>query len=82
MLEIHRSRYYYKQAEISDEDLTLMALIDKQFTDTPFYGSRQMTSHLRREGYKVGRKRIKRLMRLMGLAAIFKCEKDFCISLR
>jgi len=75
LLKIHRSRYYYKQAEISDEDLALMALIDKQFTDTPFYGSRQMTSHLKREGHKVGRKKVRRLMRLMGLVAIYQKPK-------
>jgi len=68
---MYRSAYYYSPAQESEENLQLMELIDKQFLETPWYGSRQMASHLRREGYKVGRKRIKRLMRLMGLAAIY-----------
>lgn len=51
----------------SDENLELMALIDRQYMETPFFGSRQMSSWLRRQGYAVGRKRIRRLMKLMGL---------------
>ena len=48
-----------------------MRLIDEQFMETPYYGARQMTRHLRREGYRVNRKRIGRLMRNMGLSAIY-----------
>ncbi len=48
-----------------------MRLIDEQHLQTPWYGARQMTRHLRREGHKVNRKRIRRLMRLMGLSAIY-----------
>jgi len=48
-----------------------MRLIDEQFMKTPYYGARQMTRHLRREGYGVNRKRIGRLMRNMGLSAIY-----------
>ena len=48
-----------------------MRLIDAQFLETPWYGSRQMARHLRREGYAVGRKRIRRLMAKMGLAPIY-----------
>jgi len=48
-----------------------MRLIDEQFMETPYYGARQMTRHLRREGYGVNRKRISRLMRNMGLSAIY-----------
>ena len=48
-----------------------MRLIDEQFMETPYYGARQMARHLRREGYGVSRKRIGRLMRNMGLAAIY-----------
>jgi putative transposase len=51
-------------------NLELMRLIDAQFLETPWYGSRQMARHLRREGYVVGRKRIRRLMAKMGLAPI------------
>ena len=48
-----------------------MRLIDEQYLKTPFYGSRSMTLHLRRLGYPVNRKHIQRLMRLMGLEAIY-----------
>lgn len=48
-----------------------MRVIDEQFMETPFYGTRQMTRHLIRQGFKVSRKRVKRLMRLMGLQAIY-----------
>lgn len=48
-----------------------MQLIDKQFMETPFYGSRQMARHLRRNGHKASREKIRRLMRLMGLNAIY-----------
>ncbi len=48
-----------------------MGLIDKQFLDTPYYGSRQMARYLRRLGYCVGRHRVRRLMRTMGLRAIY-----------
>jgi putative transposase len=51
--------------------MVLMRLIDEQFLDTPWYGSRQMARHLRRQGYCVGSKRVRRLMRLMGLSAIY-----------
>ena len=52
-----------------------MRLIDAQFLETPWYGSRQMARHLRRLGYTVGRKRVRRLMRLMGLQAIYQAPR-------
>src|SRR6185503_16328383 len=52
-------------------NLALMRLIDRQFLETPWYGSRQMARHLRREGYSVGRKRVRRLMAKMGLEPIY-----------
>src|SRR5690349_3840577 len=52
-------------------NLALMRLIDEQFLETPWYGSRQMARHLRREGYAVGRKRVRRLMAKMGLEPIY-----------
>ncbi len=48
-----------------------MRLIDEQYLKTPFYGWPRMTAHLRRQGYQVNGKRIRRLMRLMGLQAIY-----------
>ena len=65
------SHYYVGKAE-SALNLKLMRLIDEQFLTTPWYGSRQMARHLRRQGYGVGRKRIRRLMRQMGLTAIYR----------
>jgi putative transposase len=56
---------------MAPQDLVLMRWIDEQYLKTPFYGSRSMTRHLRRLGYRVNRKRIQRLMRLMGLEAIY-----------
>ena len=56
-------------------NLTLMRVIDEQFMETPWYGSRQMARHLRRQDFDVGRKRMQRLMRNMGLAAIFQAPR-------
>ena len=53
-----RSGFYYQPAEETPLNLELMRLIDRQFLETPWYGSRQMARHLRREGYPVGRKRV------------------------
>jgi putative transposase len=55
-----------------------MRLIDEQFLETPWYGSRQMARHLRRHGWSVGRKRIRRLMHKMGLAPIFQKAANQC----
>lgn len=71
LLGISRSAVYYKPIGESESNLQLMRLIDEQFMDTPFYGARQMSKHLRRLGYAVGRKRIRRLMRKMGLEPIY-----------
>ena len=56
-------------------NLELMRQIDKQYLEKPWYGARQMSRHLRRQGYGVGRKRIRRLMLLMGLTAIYQKPK-------
>jgi putative transposase len=63
---------YYQPVGISQEDLELMKVIDKQYLDTPFYGSRRMSAWLRKGGYWVNRKRVRRLMRVMGLRAIYR----------
>jgi putative transposase len=68
---ISRSGFYYRPAGETPLNLTLMRLIDEQFLETPWYGSRQMARHLRREGYTVGRKRVRRLMARMGLEPIY-----------
>src|SRR5271154_413498 len=71
LLGLSRSSFYYEPATESVENLALMALIDKEYTARPFRGSRGMRAWLRREGHKVNRKRVQRLMRLMGLEAVY-----------
>lgn len=71
LLNIHRSSFYYRPKPVKAEDLELMRLIDEQYLKTPTWGSRSMRNHLRRLGYKINRKRVQRLMRLMGLEAIY-----------
>ena len=71
LLSISRATYYYEKKGESLFNEQLMRLIDEQFLKTPGYGARLMTRHLRRQGYCVGRKRVRRLMRLMGLFAIY-----------
>ena len=71
LLSISRSSFYYAPPGETEANLGLMLLIDKQFLDTPFYGVRQMCWHLRNEGHPVNAKRIRRLMRLMGLMPIY-----------
>ena len=71
LLSISRSSFYYQAVGESELNLALMLQIDKQFLETPFYGVRQMTWHLRNEGHVVSEKRIRRLMRSMGLMPIY-----------
>ena len=71
LLGLSRSSLYYHPKGVGEEDLKLMALIDEQYLKTPFYGSRRMAAWLRSQGYAVDRKRVKRLMRLMGIMAIY-----------
>ena len=71
LLGLNRSTLYYEPAGESIFNLELMRLIDEQYTKTPFYGSRRMTAWLNRQGYTVNRKRIQRLMRIMGIEAIY-----------
>ena len=71
LLGLNRCSIYYKAAPESAMNLQLMRLIDEQFLRTPFYGWRKMTVYLRRLGYVVNGKRVRRLMRLMGIQAIY-----------
>ena len=71
MLNVSRSSVYYTPKPIKPEGLKLMRLIDEQYLINPTWGSRSMRNHLRRQGYKINRKRVQRLMRLMGLEAIY-----------
>ena len=75
LLGISRSGVYYQPKGISDEDLALMKLIDRQYLDTPFYGARKIAVWLKSQGQWVNRKRVRRLMRVMGLKAIYRRPK-------
>ena len=72
MLGISRSGLYYRSKGLHDEEDALMKLIDRQYLLTPFYGSRKMAVWLLSQGYFVNRKRVRRLMSLMGLRAIYR----------
>ena len=67
LLGVSRSSYYYRPAGETDENLQYMRQIDEQYLKTPFFGYRQMTRWLRRQGHQINPKRVARLMRLMGL---------------
>ncbi len=71
LLGLPRATLYYQAAQETFENLRLMERIDRQYTDCPFYGSRRMTAWLNQHDEEVNRKRVQRLMRLMGLEAIY-----------
>ena len=71
LLNIARSSFYYQPKGPSEEDLILARLIDEQYMKTPFYGSRRMTIALQKLGYSINRKRVQRLMRELGIEAIY-----------
>jgi putative transposase len=75
LVSISRSSYYEQVSDETPLNLAVMRIIDEQFLQTPWYGSRQMARHLRRLGHEVGRKRVKRLMRKMGLEAVYQRPK-------
>ena len=68
---ISRASFYRGPVGESEENLALMRLIDEAFLECPFYGARQMARHLRRLGWCIGRKRVRRLMRKIGLSPIY-----------
>jgi putative transposase len=71
LLKVARSTLYYRPAPVSDDDLAVMRRLDELYLATPFYGTRRMVAVLRRESWSVNRKRVRRLMRRMGLEAIY-----------
>ena len=75
LVSISRSAFYYQPRAETPLNLKLIKLLDQQFLETPWYGSRQMARCLRRQGYTVGRKRVRRLMAKMGLAAIYQAPR-------
>jgi hypothetical protein len=75
LLGLARSTYYYQPRPPSELNLVLMRLIDEQYTKTPFYGVPRMTLWLNKQGYLINHKRVARLMRLMGLQAVYPKRK-------
>jgi putative transposase len=71
LIGLPRSTLYYEPALETQDNLKYMRLIDEQYTKTPFYGSRRIKCWLAKRGHKLNRKRVQRLMRLMGLEAIY-----------
>jgi putative transposase len=72
LLGISRSGLYYRPVAVSEEDLALMKMIDRQYLATPFYGARRLAAWLKKQGWIVNRKRVRRLMQVMGLKAIYR----------
>jgi len=71
LLEVSRSTAYYRPTGVSAEDLALMRLLDEIHLELPFYGSRRLRDELETRGQTVSRKRVRRLMRQMGLRALY-----------
>jgi len=71
LLGLSRSGYYYRPVGVSDEDLACMRIMDEVFTKRPYFGSRRLRDELAERGHPVGRDHVRRLMRLMGLEAIY-----------
>jgi putative transposase len=71
LLGVNRSGLYYQAVGESEENLRLLRMLDEQYTRTPFYGSRRMTEWLATEGHVVNRKRVSRLMELLGVEAVY-----------
>ena len=71
LLTLARSNLFYEPKGESAENLRFMGIIDKQFLEAPWYGSRQMARYMQRNGHKCGRHRVRRLMRLMRLVPIY-----------
>jgi putative transposase len=71
LLGLSRAAYYYDPHPVSEKDLLLMRRIDEEYTRHPFYGSRSLRNYLKKRGHRVGRDRVRRLMRIMGIEAVY-----------
>lgn len=80
LLDLPRSSYYYRPCPVSEEDLILMKLMDEQYTEHPSSGSRTMQGILLNSGFSMGRNRIRRLMRVMGLVAVYPKPRTTLVS--
>lgn len=72
LLSLHRSGLYYQPCEESEENLTILRLLDEQYFKTPFYGVRKLTAWLQQKGYMINRKRVRRLMELLGWQTLYR----------
>ena len=75
LLKLSRSSLYYQPAAIASADLELMREIDRLHTDYPFAGARMLRDMLRNTGYRVGRRHVGRLMRIMGIEALYRKQR-------
>ena len=80
LLKISRSSIYYAPVGVNAETLKLMHEIDRVFTKYPFFGSRQIAAYLPQSGFSSGRHRVRRLMNIMGLQAIYKGQNTRCLA--
>ena len=71
LLDVNRAGLYYEPVGESEENLLLMRLLDEQYTRMPYYGSRKLTKWLRKKGFEVNRKRVSRLMEVLGIEAVY-----------
>jgi len=71
LLKLNRASFYYSPKLESQYNLELMKLIDQEYMNYPFFGSRQMKRHLNSQGHAVSRNRVRCLMQKMGLTAIY-----------
>ena len=71
LVGISRSGYYYKPQTLNQETLSLINIVDKTYTEYPFFGTRKMASYLAKDGYEIGRKRIRKIYELLGLEAVY-----------
>lgn len=71
ILDISRSGYYYRSAGMSDSDKSVLDEMDRIYTKWPYYGTRRMSKELERRGFKAGRRRVRRLMRILGVEALY-----------
>jgi putative transposase len=71
LLKLNRSSLYYQAVPVSEQEATLLRLLDEEYLRRPFYGSRKMVQYLQTQGYRVNRKRVQRLMQQLGLRAVF-----------
>jgi putative transposase len=71
LLAVSHASVYRRPAEVSEQDRAIIALIDRQYSARPYFGSRRMAAWLVKQGHAVDRKRVQRLMRVMGLVAIY-----------